>query len=207
LENPEPSISKLYERYNLWLIPNRVSIIKHGKITDPVSVGIIAEYRNDNPEVNLNPGMTCSIISLLPNPQYTSLGGISGELGGVIEGFGNLNINSDKIDPLQLLVNDGGLKIGINNKLETHLRFTFDVTVPIISTIGVGSSRAEWLLGETSQPLYGQDIETWTFLALPKRKKQLTYRIKLYLTLRAAYISTRRESSWSTLTCNLSEDK
>lgn len=197
----DQNILKLYERYNIWLIPNRVKISKRGGITEPVSLGVEVEYRND--ELELNRGVTCSVVSLIPSPQYSTIGGVGFELGGEIGHSGEVNLNSDDFEPAKLLLNAGMLKIGTHSNVHAHLKFKFEVTVPVISATGVGSSSAEWQFAESSGPLYGRDIETWTVLILPKRKKEITYRIGFYLIMRTAYFRTRRESRWETLTCRL----
>ena len=201
VEVSDKNILNLYSRYNVWLIPNRVKISKRGGITEPVSLGIQVEYRND--ELELNRGVTCSIVSLIPAPQYSSVGGIGVDLGGEIGHSGEIEINTDDFEPAKLLLNTGMLKIGSHSNVHAHLKFKFEVTVPVISAVGIGSSGAEWQFAENSGPLYGRDIETWTVLVFPKRKKEITYRIRFYLIMRTAYFKTRRESAWETLTCRL----
>ena len=174
---------------------------KDGGIAEPVSVGIEVEYRNDDANVDLNRRMTCCVVNMLPGPEFIRLGFLKGNLSGSFSPSGAFKANTKdlKIEPyLPLTAN---LKACITSELEFGIGVNFSVSVPLISAVGVGDSRAEWVFNEESTNLYGKDIETWTVLAVPKTMSEIKHRLRLYIILRAAFFSTRHYSEWQTLTC------
>src|ERR1051325_7743867 len=59
--------SKLYERFETWMIPLSVGLIRRSGFAEPTAVGIEVEYLNED--------STCSVISLLPSFQWKEVGG------------------------------------------------------------------------------------------------------------------------------------
>lgn len=198
---PIPPEVDLYDRFNLWLVPHHVSVSKDGGITEPVSVGIEVEYRNDDPAVDLNRRMTCCVVNMLPAAEFIRLGFLKGNLSGSFSPSGAFNASTKDLQLDPYLPLTANLKAGITSGLEFGVGVNFSVTVPLISAVGVGDSRAEWVFNEESTNLYGKDIETWTVLAVPKEMSEIKHRVRLYLILRTAFFSTRHYSDWQTLTC------
>jgi hypothetical protein len=203
LAQPIPRSLDFYRGYEVWLIPNRFSVKKEGGISEPSSLGIQIEFRNDDNDVNLNPGMTCSVIALLPEARFFQRGFFTGALSGAFTPTGEISLNTESFVPKESLPLSTDLKVGLNADVKVGLSFNYQVHTPVISAIGIGSSRAEWMFSEESGPLYGKDIETWTVLAVPKGLADLHYRVKLYVNLRTAYIPTRHETAWKTLKISL----
>ena len=203
LGQPVPPAIDLYKAYDVWMIPNRVNVIKDGGIAEPVLVGIEVEYRNDSAEVNLNRRMTCCVISVLPPPEYRKLGDLSGGIHGELSPSGEVSSGTENLLLLKEAPLSANLKIGLGAELKVNLNFNFKVEVPLVSAVGIGSARAEWVFKEESVNLYGKDIETWTMVALPKLMTELRYRVRLYLVLRTAFFSTRHESDWKEISCRL----
>ena len=198
---PIPPEIDLYERFNLWLIPQRVSVSKDGGITEPVSVGIEVEYRNDDPAVDLNRRMTCCVVNMLPGSEFIRLGYLKGNLSGSFSPSGEFKVSTKDLPLEPYLPLTANLRAGTTSALEFGIGINLSVTVPLISAVGVGDSRAEWVFNEESTNLYGKDIETWTVLAVPKEMSEIKHRLRLYLILRTAFFSTRHYSDWQTLTC------
>ena len=205
---PTPPILELYRRhFDVWMIRNNVYVKKDGGIAEPVRVGVEIEYRND--ELRLNKGKTCAVASLLPVPVFREVGRLKGHINGEISPAGEIKVGSAALPMAKETPLSANLKVGLTAGLEADLQFNFTVKVPLISAVGTGHSRAEWEFHEESTNLYDQDIETWTFLALPKIKvgaatsRQLKYRLRLYIVLRTAFISTRHNTPWKELTCSL----
>ena len=161
-----PAEIDLYDRFSLWLIPNRVSIQKPQGFAEPVSLGIEVEYRNDDEKVSLNKGQTFSIVSMLPDSEFIELGHLSGEIRGHISAAGEAGVDTDALDLASHLPLSENLKVGASAKVAVGLGFSFKVFLPIVSASGKGSSCARWEFDERSGPLYGKDIETWTVLVL-----------------------------------------
>lgn len=187
----------LYSGFNIWVIPTNVNILKDGGITEPVKVGIEIEFRND--QIRLNKGMTCCIVSLLPSSEYTTTGELSGSIFGNISASGEVKpINTPK-ELREWLPISPNLSVELGTNIKSGLNWKYQVTTPLLSAVGLGSSRAEWVFHEGKNPLHGKDLETWTLLTLPDHISQLEYRVRLYLVLRTAYFPTRRSSDWKTL--------
>ena len=203
LEQPIPRNLDFYRGYDVWLIPTRFSVKKDGGISEPSSLGIGIEFRNDANDVNLNPGMTRSVVALLPEAKFLRRGFLTGALSGVFSPTGEVSLNTKSFAPKESLPLSADLTVGLGTDVKVGLNFSYQVHIPVISAMGSGSSRAEWEFSEESGPLYGKDIETWTVLAVPKGLSELNYRVKLYVNLRTAYIPTRHETAWKTLKTSL----
>jgi hypothetical protein len=203
-----PSTLELYRRqFDIWMVRNNVYIRKDGGIAEPVRVGVEIEYRND--ELKLNKGKTCAVAALLPVPVFREVGRLKGHISGEISPAGEIKVGSEDLPMVKEAPLSASLKVGLSAGLEAGLQFNFAVKVPLVSAVGIGHSRAEWEFHEESVSLYDQDIETWTFLALPKLSvetkttRHLKYRLRLYVVLRTAFISTRHNTPWRELTCSL----
>lgn len=203
LDQPIPRSLDFYRGYDVWLIPTRFSVKKDGGISEPASLGVEIEFRNDNRDVNLNPGMTRSVVALLPEAKFLRRGFLTGALNGVFSPTGEVSLNTKSFAPTESLPLSADLTVGLSTDVKVGLNFSYQVHTPVISAMGAGSSRAEWEFSEESGPLYGMDIETWTVLAIPKGLSELEYRVKLYVNLRTAYIPTRHETPWKTLKTSL----
>ncbi len=197
LHRPVPDEIKLYQRFEAWLIPHRVSIIRRNGNQEPTSVGLEVEYDAK--------GKTCSIVSLLPSFTFIERGHTSGQfhVTGSISATGEMKLPHSIIDTEILKFKKGGLDLGVSAGSEVGLNFSAKVVTPIISAVGVGSSRCEWRFDKQDEPLYGRDIETWSVVILPKREKQLAYRARFYFIARTLFFETRRESDWVNISCQL----
>jgi hypothetical protein len=91
----------------------------------------------------------------------------------------------------------------MNTGGELSLRLEATIATPIISAVGLGSSRCEWRFDRDREPLFGRDIETWSVVVLPKRQTSLRLRARFYLISRMLFVPTRRQSDWLELTCPL----
>jgi hypothetical protein len=210
LGQPIPTILSLYHsQFDVWMVRNNVYVKKDGGIAEPVRVGVEIEYRND--ELKLNKGRTCAVAALLPTPLFREIGRLKGHIDGEVSPAGEIKLGVDVVPLLKEMPLSANLKVGMSAGLEVGLNFSFSVKVPLISAVGIGHSRAEWEFHEESTTLYDQDIETWTFLALPRVKskskvdQKLEYRLRLYIVLRTAFISTRHNTPWKNLSCSLVE--
>jgi hypothetical protein len=94
-----------------------------------------------------------------------------------------------------------GLGLSAKGSGGVSLSFSASVVTPFVSAVGLGSTRAEWRFDRYEDALFGRDIETWSILALPKRRRQLRYRIQYNMTTRTFFFPTRTESEWSEVLC------
>jgi len=196
LGNPVPDSTKLYERFELWLVPHRVSIIRRSGYAEATSVGIEVSYKND--------GRTCSIVSLFPSFEYIEHGSVDLNVQARMSATGEIEPVLDL--PATALL---GTKVKCGASLQTSvgsglsLRLAASVSTPSLSSVGIGASQCEWRLDKDKIPLFGRDIETWSVLALPKRQRELKYELRFYFIARTAFVPTRRQSDWVPINCSL----
>jgi hypothetical protein len=197
---PLPADLKLYERFRLWLVPHRVALLRRRGLAEPVSVGIEVEYIAD--------GGTCSVVSLIPAPQFLHLGDLSfnasitGSMGfsGEVTPSPTIQIEPPTEGRSAVV---SGLGVSAKGSGGISLAFSASVVTPFISAVGLGSNRAEWRFDRHEEALFGRDIETWAILALSKRKRDLRYKIRHSITTRTLFFPTRTESEWFEVGCTL----
>lgn len=193
LDRPMPEGIALYKRFDTWIVPHRVSIIRRRGFAEPTSVGIEIQYENEN--------RTCSIVSLIPSFQFAEHGKISAKVQGEVSATGDASIGMDINLIPQLSI--GGLKLGVAVEGGIGVYFQCTVVTPVVAATGIGSSRCEWRFDKQAEPLFGRDIETWAIVALPKKQKEVRYKMRFYLITRTAFFPTRRQSEWIDVTCQL----
>lgn len=195
LGRPVPPEVDLYQRFAVWLVPNRVSVIRRSGIAEVTSVGIECEYLNGN--------KTCSIVSLLPAPQFI----VWGKADGNIHCAGSLSFAGETLPAAGELgvvrINEAGIGFGISGAAKVSASFSVNVVTPYVSAVGIGSSRAEWRLDRHEEALFGRDLSTWAVVLLPKRQKELEMRMRVYVVLRSVFVPRRHESNWQDVTCLL----
>lgn len=198
---PVPPNFDVYSAYELWVVPHRVAIIRRSGRAEVTSVGIEVEYIPD--------GKTCCVIALLPEHRFVDVGSLSFKV--KIGADGSAQSGTDTLsgpavgDPN---VNRAGLSINACAGGEAGLLFSAAVAAPEIQAVGIGSSRCEWRFDLDSKFQYGQDIQCWSMVMLPRRRGKsgltISYRIRFYLVMRTLFLSTRRQSDWQNLECVLS---
>jgi hypothetical protein len=123
---------------------------------------------------------------------------------------GNARADTSEFGEGFQLLQYGGLTFGAKAgaQAEAGVRFEFDATVstPIVQAVGLGSDECHWGFDKDKKPLFGRDIETWAAVILPKTWDTVTYSMKFYLITRTVFVSTRRESDWTEVTCVLNPD-
>jgi hypothetical protein len=195
LEKPVPPALALYRMFEVWLIPHRFSLIRRKGLAEPTSIGLEIQYEHDD--------TTCSVVSLIPTPIMRRYGQVSvgfnftgsvsttGEFAPTLEGT------------LNPVLNVGSLGFGVKADGGVGFEYSATVALPVVSAVGIGGSRCEWRLDRQEEPLFGRTIETWAAVVLPKRQKELKYRLKFYYLIRTLFFPTRRESDYISVTCKL----
>ena len=182
----------LYGRFDLWLVPHTVHIIRRHGHAEPTCVGIDIRYvvKGDS---------TCSVRALIPAPQHITHGQASGIIG--LNGeLGTAPHACDQESPVGKLA---GIAFRGTIGARLVLRFHATVVTPYVSAIGQNSSRCEWRFDKHKEPLFGRDITTYAVVALPRRKRTLEYESRFYFESRAAFLSHRYESDWTRVSCRL----
>ncbi|MEM7305042.1 MAG: hypothetical protein AAF682_00155 [Planctomycetota bacterium] len=190
----ETEFAHLYERFELWLIPHGVSIIRRAGFAEVTSVGVEVEYQNS--------GQTCSVRSLIPSCEHIVHGRVAGSLG----------LNGEaSVDPEsvvgKVVQEHAGLGFGLRAEGRLELSFSASVATPLVSAVGIDSSRCEWRLKVHEQPLFGRDLRFWSVVALPKRQASLLgnlpFRTRFSFSSRIALFPRTRRSGWYDLQCRL----
>ena len=188
--------SELYKGFELWVVPHRVSVMRRCGAAEVTSVGVEVEYQT--------PSQVCSIVSLLPSPEFVTHGDLSLGFQGALSAAGeakydmapqNVGGASCRIGPFEFK-SDGGMGL--------HFHCSATVSTPRLSAVGIGSRQCGWQFDKTDKPLFGATTETWAVVALSCGQENLPYRMRFSLTLRTLFFPTRRESEWTTLECVLS---
>lgn len=184
-------INKIYEEYNLWLIPHSVGIIRDRGHRDVTAVGIDVEFVKGR--------TTCSTVSLIPTPHFV----INSEIHAILGVTGDIQ-TCDVTEFMPEAVKEWlGLKFMFSSKLRMGLRLNAKVITPYIAAIGRGGNYAYWRFDKYDQALFGRDIEAWSIIALPKSQKQIKFKVRYYYETKLFLIPRRVESEWQEITCPL----
>lgn len=199
-----PKSLDLYRRFDLWLIPNRVSVMRGRGMAEVTALGFECEFDAE--------GRTLCVVELLPTPAFVRYGGLDGKLdcGGVVSAagtFGPLGTPAPAgIEPdRSQFLERGGLRFWVDAQVQVGLAFSCAVATPYVHAVGIGSDRVEWRFDVHRDPLFGRDIQMWVVLALPKGQGSLRYRARLSVTARTAFFPTRQQSDWQELRCILTD--
>jgi hypothetical protein len=185
---------EFYRRFTVCLVPHRLALLRRKGLSEPISVGMEIEY--------LNGQKTCSVLGLFPSFEFRTVGGVGAEFSANANLGGNLAL-PDGSSSSDTATQIGQLSVGVRSKGEISLNLKCRVVTPKVMAVGVGSDHCEWRfdLGET--PLYGKDLETWSFLALPKGQRTLKYRMRFYVVTRFAFVPLRFQSEWEEVQCDI----
>jgi hypothetical protein len=199
-----PKQVDLYRQFELWLIPERISVFREHGLAEVVSLGLECEFESA--------GSTLCVVEVLPGPAFIRHGALEGDFTcrGGISASGDLRPLPDQ-DPAQPVDNatptKSWEKAGLRFEARAHggaqLSFSFVVATPYVHAVGTGSNRAQWRFDQHRDPLFGRDMHMWTLMALPKQQRELNYRARMFLTVRTAFFPTRRESDWQVIQCVL----
>jgi hypothetical protein len=183
-----PVPAELPRKYEVLMVPHRISVERKFGLHEPVEVGIEAEYLVD--------GDWCSIQGLLPAAQFITHGSLN--IQGQIEGSGVMSAGSPGHQEGPAL-DRSGLFLRAGSASRLSFRFGADVCTPIISSSGLGSNTCRWTFFKHDQPLFGKDIETWAAVVREKKEAPIRYRIKSHVLVRAVLWTKRLETEWETL--------
>jgi hypothetical protein len=200
-----PKEVDLYQQFELWLVPGRISVFRERGLAEVVSLGLECEFRSD--------GGTLCVVEVLPGPAFIRHGSVEGDFTcrGSVSASGDLRPLPDTDpghptagaeEPLRIWEKQG-LRFETRARGGVQMSFSFVVTTPYVHAVGTGSGRSQWRFDMHREPLFGRDMQMWTVLALPKEQRELIYRARMFITVRTAFFPTRRESDWQEVRCVL----
>lgn len=185
-----------YKRFAVCIVPHRLALMRRKGLSEPISVGLEIEY--------LNGTRTCSVVGLFPSPEFQVVGGLETEFAASCDFGGNMSTLSEADTVLGASVMPvGSLRLTTQTKLKSFLNVRCKVQTPKIMSVGIGSQRCEWRFDLADQPLYGKDIEAWSFVVLPKRQSEITYKMRFYVVTRLVFVPQRFQSGWETVTAKI----
>lgn len=185
----------LYQRYDLWMVPHRFSIFRKdggGKVD---SIGCEIEY--------LGTRSAHSIVSIFPSAEYVTTSPLAVEAKS--KAFALLDqtgisalLGMKAVDLLQssVKVDLPGVDLDVEIADTSKLRLALELPTPIVLATGVGSKRCTFQFNRHDKPLEGRDLETWAVVAAHKRSREISYRMKLFYTIRKFMIPRRWETAW-----------
>lgn len=190
----DSEIQELYKRFNIWIIPHVVSIVRRSGVYEPTYVGVQVRYKTGD--------RTCSVRSLIPSPQFVQHGTFSA----AISLQGEIGPTNALGTARTLAMGALGLNFGVDGKSRITATVQASVATPYISAVGVGSNGCEWRFDRHEEPLFGRDIHTWAVVALSKYEVELKYSMRFYVGVRRLIITKRFESKWKQIVCALPTD-
>lgn len=182
--------SALAQRFQIYLVPHAVSVIRRSGFAEITTFGMEVEYLTD--------GHTCSILGLFPNAKWTTWG----EIGAAAKAEGDAGKPDGSSDGW-ISIDAAGLRVRAQANGNLGIRWAEKVITPEISATGIGSSRCEWQFEKRDEPLFGRDLQAWSLVATPRRLRNLKHRCRYYFVSRTAFIPSRVESDWVELNCDL----
>jgi hypothetical protein len=187
----EADLAPLFKRFDLWLIPHRIHIRRVHGIHELVSVTINVRYDAE--------GGTCSVVSLFPEAQFVVLGTL--EAHASVDAAGSMSPLPGSLADTKNV--GGSLDIGTAGGIKASMAFRTSISSPLISTGGKGSSRCSWTFEQHETPLFGRDIETWSVLVLPRRRKSVRYSMSVGYTQRLFVVPAQRTTNEVEISCPL----
>lgn len=194
--------AKLYERFDLWLVPHRFSILRRSGSSTIVKAGCEAIY--DSGE------STLSIVSLMPTTEYierlrASVGvetklGIGMRFSAKLSDTGLLEHLSDALSDLAPVSGSASLSASTKISATAKISLSMKVLTPYIAAIGVGSTQCLFQSSAYEEPLFDRDIETWAIVALPKYTDAIKYRFRCSFVSQRLFMPRVWQTPWSEIT-------
>ena len=189
--------AKLYDRFDLWLVPHRFSVFRTGGAATVTTVGCEVDY--------ITEGQTLSIISLIPSAETVDR--VDASL--AAEAKANISLSDMGLIVLaSSALNGGGLfslpgspstsaSVKISGGVKINL--SMNVVTPYISAVGAGSTSCIFQFTAHRQALFNRDLETWAVVALPEREEELAYKMRCSFTSRRLFVPRLWQTPWSEL--------
>jgi hypothetical protein len=175
-----PTDLQVFGGNDIWLITHTVSAIKRRGTGKILSLGYEIEFKD--PE-------EAYTIDLFPRTKFISSLDSSMENQVDVGIEGNVSLSNQAVDIGDKVESLGGsAKLKISSTLKMVGRVSFSVMSPVVTAIGIGSSRGEWLFEEHDKPLLGEQTMLQTVL-VPRGTKSIPVRIRAYAHLKANWIA------------------
>lgn len=169
-----PPDLEVFSAYNIWLIAFGLGIVREAGMREVDRFGFEVAFP-ETPRV--------TVLDLLPQTSFVK------RVGGQLKAEAGLSLNGSARLPeavSQILAQTEALSADAALSLSTDANFvcvlSFSVLTPVITAIGVGGRRAEWLFTKSEQPLVGDQHMVVTLLA-GKSVEQLEITARLSATV------------------------
>jgi hypothetical protein len=195
----------IYDMFELWLVPHRFSVhAVEGSGAGLVSVGCEIDY-------DLGDGPSVSIVSLFPASQSalsTSVE-VSGRINAqaILSPLGFISTPDPKTvaehrpatTELSAAVRTASMHLEAGWKDGPVLTIKHEIPSPILSVSGVGSQKCQFLFERYKEPLHARDIETFAVVATKRRRKHMSYKMKVVYGYKRIFFPVRHETEWVTI--------
>lgn len=181
-------------RFKTWIVPHSFSVIRRSGFREPTSASLQVKYV-------VEPGQTCSVQGVLPQPQYLQAGNVG--FSAALNASGALVPFAGPAPAAQTV--GGGLSLGVSGTAAANIVLSATVSLPVISAVGIGSEECEWAFGELGSTLLGKDTQCWSIVVLPRPLDRLSLKLRLRLTHRVAFFTSRMDTDWVDVSSDLPE--
>lgn len=185
--------------------------IEHRARLSPSAVGIELLFMDQQQKLNI--GQRIHVHSLFPSPEYKVIGeaelkasaelSANGEFRATMVPPGILSNENSEDENASLLPLDAGGHAKAVVSANGNFNLSTELRTPLVSAMGIGDHRAWWCLHKGSQELTGEDIMTWSGLALSSDRPKLAFKAKVFVVFNFRIYRFRRESAWVDLSVDL----
>jgi hypothetical protein len=166
-----PNLS-VYKGYNIWLINLSVGIVKEGGWQDVTQLGLYTE-------LPVKPRFT--VLSLLPETRFIQRLTAGFECKALVEANGAAKIPDLAESLIGVPVSAGASAEG-KASVNVGWNLSFSVLTPVVTAVGKGDRRAEWILEASEKPLVGDQDLMFTVLA-PLTADQVSVKTRVQATI------------------------
>jgi hypothetical protein len=194
----------LHMSYRVWLIVQSVGIIRYEGFEDVRFLGCEVRFP-EKPRV--------TIAGLAPQTHFVSR--LTGDVGVDLEARAEVTATGDIAVPSELsdlvapsvafanIEGSAGAKFRASAHANVVGELSVSVMTPIVTTVGIGDHRAEWLFRKHKKPLNGDHFMVLTVIA-PKNVEELRFETRVSGVVSVfELVSTSLTSGWIPLTCSL----
>lgn len=185
----------VFDAYDIWVITHTIGAIRRTGRATILALGYEVRFEEDQ----------VFTIDLLPQSKFNTI--IDGTFGTNVElgaeGHAGLpGVAGILLESFEYLGGDATVKLSSELKVIGHV--SFSMISPIVSTVGIGSSRCEWCFHVDRNPLLGEQIMLQTIL-VPRYTEVVKFKIRGYALIRPKWVSfsARFGTAWLPVECQL----
>lgn len=186
----------LFDKYDVWLIPHSIGLIRMEGRAKVKTLGYEALYDN---------AQKVYTTELLPQSKFIRKAGATFEnqVDYTVEGLAQVP-DLAKVVLEKMNVLSGDARFSFSSSLKMIGRISFSVMTPVVQTIGIGSSHCQWQFEADEKPLLGDQIMLQTVL-VPRYTDKIDLKVRGYALIKAGWTRApvRYETQWLNLQCLL----